>query len=136
MLVLVSFVLVVFFFRLKPEFLTSGRYVGLRETVILYAWFCENKNEILLQVIQNTTLIQSEGKVSLLLSLFPQPEGLTPFGCCQNSLGLSSLFTFLVNNSPVQLQSASADMSLVGKFSVYLCCYSCRVTHVIFENTM
>lgn len=36
--------LVLGFFPIKPEFLTSGRHVGLRKTVILHVWFCENKN--------------------------------------------------------------------------------------------
>lgn len=62
-------------------------------------------------MIQNTALIQTEEKVSLLLRLFPQPRGFVSFAYCQNILGLSSLFAFLVNKSAIQLQSASAGMN-------------------------
>lgn len=49
-------------------------------------------------MIQNTTLIQSEGKVLLLLSLFPQPGVFMSFGYCQNILGLQFIY-ILVNKS-------------------------------------
>lgn len=73
------------------------------------------------------------GKVSLLLNLFPQQEELLPEH--------SGSFQFIYIFGEQTCHSAAKclcchEMSLVGNFSACLYCYGCRVTHVIFENTM
>lgn len=91
-----------FFLRLKAEFLTWGRLDTWEK---LWCWMCGlGRTKILAQVIQNTTLIQFERKVSSLLRLLPPPQGLVfSFDLHQNILDFFNLFCWILSLKKVLL---------------------------------